>query len=285
MSRVLLVQSAGADPLPAVTSLEEAGFEVQTESDAQRVERACVSADIVLLQVPPKAEGCGPALDIIRKSIGMRDVPVIALGPDGEGARPKPENLPHVRASIGIPIDDGILLDRIRDAIRPAGKRMRVDVRVLNAFIQGIVETIPALTGTPLRRKGVHLRTNHRLPGDVSGAITISGILNGSAAICFPEEFARAAVSTMLQAKPEEVAPDDVRGGVGEIANIVIGRAKTLLANQRLTFGLSAPVVVSGPGHELDHPEGAPCVSVHFEGDGKELAFLISYRETGTGME
>ena len=69
----------------------------------------------------------------------------------------------------------------------------------------------------------------------------------------------------MLSTKADKISDDDVRDGVGELANMVSGNAKAALVDTPYHFGLSIPTVVIGSSHSIAHPPDIPCITVIFK--------------------
>jgi chemotaxis protein CheX len=51
---------------------------------------------------------------------------------------------------------------------------------------------------------------------------------------------------------------------VGEITNMVTGGAKHLLAERGYDIGMAVPMVLSGPGHRIQHQVHGPKIVIPF---------------------
>jgi len=58
---------------------------------------------------------------------------------------------------------------------------------------------------------------------------------------------------------------EHVKDAVGEMANMVAGGAKRVLAAAGCDLRVSIPSVVVGPGHTISRPRGIPCIEIPFE--------------------
>jgi chemotaxis protein CheX len=73
----------------------------------------------------------------------------------------------------------------------------------------------------------------------------------------------------------EELTEDIVRDCLGEIANVVAGQAKALLAGTPYHFTFSTPTVVAGGGHEGGATPGGGYLVVLFGSDVGDFALQL----------
>lgn len=95
---------------------------------------------------------------------------------------------------------------------------------------------------------------------DITGVISLTGDIMGSVILSMDDQMAQMAVSKMLG---DEVSNhQEVIDGVGEIANMVVGMAKTELSNLSCDFEISVPVMIIGKGAKVKHlAEGEGCLT------------------------
>jgi len=140
---------------------------------------------------------------------------------------------------------------------------MQVDY--INPFIVAIAQVFESSVGTTLRRSKVGIKESDTRSYDVSGIIGFSGSAFGSVALSFPKETAQKIVAAMLG--DEDVTDEYIADGVGELANMVAGVAKTALAESGIRTFISIPRTVIGAGHYVHRPKDVPCVEIKFESD------------------
>jgi chemotaxis protein CheX len=95
----------------------------------------------------------------------------------------------------------------------------------------------------------------------------------------FPERTAAAIAQRVLADTEVELNESLIRDCIGEIANVIAGQAKTLLAGTpyRLTFSL--PEVVVGK-HLLSHPEWSrECLVIAFRSDLGEFSLGLALQQ------
>lgn len=98
---------------------------------------------------------------------------------------------------------------------------------------------------------------------DISGIISLVGQLEGSAVVSFPKRLALYIVSKMWEEEITELNAD-VEDGIGEIANIIIGEARSKLKDKGYDVSISVPSVVVGKGHKITRSKVIPYVSIPF---------------------
>ena len=98
---------------------------------------------------------------------------------------------------------------------------------------------------------------------DISGSIGLAGKTSGVITITFLKETACKISSNMLDDKFDEIN-DTVKDSIGEIANIIAGGAKSILAEQGLTYKIALPSVIVGDSHSISYPPGVPCMVIPF---------------------
>ena len=138
-----------------------------------------------------------------------------------------------------------------------------MQVEYINPFLKSLVNTFSTMLNCSPRRGMIGLaQKGNRHP--ISGVIGLSGRAVGVVVINLSEELALKAASTMLLAESTEVN-DDVLDAVGELANMVAGRAKAEL--DEFDLSISLPSVITGRDHEIRFPSGAQALSVPYDTD------------------
>ena len=163
------------------------------------------------------------------------------------------------------------VLPTARPAIRSQDHVSKLRIELIAPFIDGARETFQTMAGISIRRKDVYLKEGFEMFGDISGVIGLSGVTTGTCAVSLPEALAVRFVGRMLELrddmKPEET---DVRDAVGELVNMIAGRAKTILSETVHTFEITLPTIISGGKHEIFIRTKNDCVVILFETDNGE---------------
>jgi len=84
----------------------------------------------------------------------------------------------------------------------------------------------------------------------VTGTIGFVGTLSGVFSVYFDEELSKKVAALMLGEDIKEVN-EDVKSAVGEIANIAIGRAKTIMASYGCRIEISPPTIIYGKSYMI----------------------------------
>ncbi len=95
---------------------------------------------------------------------------------------------------------------------------------------------------------------------EIGAIVHFSGEWNGAVVVSCDERFGRDAAAAMFGLEPDDVAGDDLADALGEVANMVAGNAKPLVA----ASAISLPTVVRG-------------CDVHVSVPGAEIRIGIKY--------
>ena len=174
------------------------------------------------------------------------------------------------------PLEEAALRAKAEELVKPVGTKTKLDVKLINPFINASIEVLKTTAQMEIRRKEIFLKKNYRMFGDISGVMGLSGQASGSVVVSMPGTLACLLVARMLGEEPAAEVNDSVRDGIGELINMISGHAKAALAGSEYHFMLSLPVVVTGRGHEIAHKTGAPCIVVVFEAGKEEFAIQVS---------
>lgn len=116
--------------------------------------------------------------------------------------------------------------------------------RVIEAFISAVGATLQEMAQTPADVRGISASGSGRLPEDIIVLITLHPEPEGQMLLGLPTATATALAGQILGAA---ATADEalVRDCSGEIANVVAGQAKTLLAETPYHFTFSTPKILT----------------------------------------
>jgi len=147
----------------------------------------------------------------------------------------------------------------------------------INPFISATVEVFNASIGLNPQRSNLSLKQDLVPSYDVSVITGLSGDLHGSMALSFPSDSARKMIGKMLGGQ-DETDESIVADGIGELANMIAGRAKHMLYENELKIFHSIPRVIMGKDHFLHRPKGVPCISIEFQSDLGKFVMEIALK-------
>lgn len=145
-------------------------------------------------------------------------------------------------------------------------------VEHINPFITSLKNVLHTMLTCEARRGAISLKPDNRAAHSVSGVIGLSGKAVGTVVLSLSESFALKAAGTMLMVEATELN-DDVLDAVGELTNMVAGRAKAELEEYDLRVSL--PNVVTGSGHEVHFPSNVTPLSIAFDTDWGPLTLEV----------
>jgi len=111
--------------------------------------------------------------------------------------------------------------------------------------------------------------------GGVGACVQITGAWEGAVRVDCSRTLAQLATSRFLGVTPEEVAIDQIRDAMGELANMSAGSVKPLLPPP---CQLSLPTVADGSDYNFTVPHGEVLLSSAFEYQGEQMKITILQR-------
>lgn len=154
----------------------------------------------------------------------------------------------------------------------------KVLLEVMNGFIRSILTSLDTMVFTKAKRVDIYLRKpEDRMKGDVSSLISLFGDLSGTCAISFPRRLATKLIGRMMMDDSIDDINDDVKDGIGEIANLTAGGAKGELSSILGTKAtISTPTIITGIDHSVEHKQGIPCIGCVFEAEGERFYMEVA---------
>jgi len=117
----------------------------------------------------------------------------------------------------------------------------------INPFLNAACEVLESELGSTPQRGTIGLQRSAYTSDEVTAVVGVTGTIAGMVLYSMTEETARAIVATMMgQEFPEFDAL--AQSGIGEIGNVITGRAAVLLAEAGYPSDLAPPMLVIGRG-------------------------------------
>jgi chemotaxis protein CheX len=156
---------------------------------------------------------------------------------------------------------------------------MAMDVKFINAFIEGTVSVMKTMAFVEPKVGAAYLKKDFVAHGDISGIIGMTGAVRGSLALSFTEPCILKIVSNMLG---EEITQmnGDIKDAVGEITNMVSGVTRKNLEAAGLIVSAAIPTVVSGKNHSILHVLGGPSIIIPFTIDAGSFVVDVCLGKT-----
>ena len=160
--------------------------------------------------------------------------------------------------------------------------------KLLEPFIAATRAALGEMAGAELVVRGVYRQTMHHVLGDLAAVIRIRSITDdsspsvagetvrgeGAMVLGFPQRTAAALAGRILAGVASDVDENLIRDCVGELANVVAGQAKALMAERPVRFGFSLPQIVVN-ADEFQPQQGLDCQVVAFTCDQGEFALQL----------
>lgn len=155
---------------------------------------------------------------------------------------------------------------------------MLIESEVLGQFSRCLSETLSMMTGMEVEPGTPFEKTETLDGGDISSVIGFGGDqVTGCLVMHFPRSAALALYEAMMGENPGDLDAE-VRDGIGELANIVLGSAKTAFSHEGLDFQISIPTVVIGPGHRVRLQSNLPVMVIPFPVGDQACSLEVAIR-------
>jgi chemotaxis protein CheX len=148
--------------------------------------------------------------------------------------------------------------------------------KLLEPFILAACVTLREMAGTEVVVRSAQETTLDISLDDISAALRLASARDGLLVLRFPRRTADAIARRVLDGVTTELDESMIRDCVGEIANVVAGQAKAMLAETPFHFAFSMPKVVVGPHPELRPKQGQDCFVVALTSDVGEFALQLA---------
>lgn len=152
-----------------------------------------------------------------------------------------------------------------------------MDPSYIIAFVHSAQDFANKVLDLPVKIGKPRLYDGRSSNNDISAIVGLSGDVSGFIAISLS---ARTAAQMVGQFVGVTISPGDpdFADGVGEIANIIAGGAKSQFAADR-SISITCPSVVIGPNHKVIQQQDMPVIEIPIETDFGEFFIVLAIRE------
>jgi len=153
--------------------------------------------------------------------------------------------------------------------------------QLLEPFISAANLTLTELAQIEPAVRSTYRTAHPRTLGDISALLGLTAEAGELLVLSFPAATAAALAGRVLAEVTQ--TPDDalVRDCMGELANVISGQAKTLLAETPYQLLLATPKVLSGPGLEVGSRPGIESLVVVFGSEAGDFALQVCLKWYG----
>lgn len=127
-------------------------------------------------------------------------------------------------------------------------------IEYINPFVEASFDILNEILKTSVKRGQLYLKKLGEAWKGVAVIIGVTGQVNGRVVFDMTEETALKLAST-LNMEEMKTFDDMTRSTIGEIANMITGRAVTKLDKEGLAFSFTPPTIITGTNiqiHEKD---------------------------------
>src|SRR5262245_47953055 len=149
-----------------------------------------------------------------------------------------------------------------------------IRLHLVEPFIAATNAALSEMVGAEAIVQNVRQQTNPAPLNDITAVVEITATTNGFLVLSFPKPTAAALTARILAGTAQ--APDEnlIRDCVGEMANVIAGQAKALLAGGPYQCTFSIPKVLAGAS-DFRPPQRSNCLVISFRSDKGEFALQL----------
>lgn len=131
---------------------------------------------------------------------------------------------------------------------------------LLEPFIAATSAALGEMAGIEVIARAVHRRTTSQDAGDICVVVELTSETSRFMVLSFPERTATAIAGRVLAGAAQNLDQSLVRDCMGEVANVIAGQAKAMLAGGRHQFDFAIPQVVTADAFQ--EPQGLDCLTI-----------------------
>jgi chemotaxis protein CheX len=136
-----------------------------------------------------------------------------------------------------------------------------VKAEFINPFVCAAVDVFSTMLNCELVRGQLSLNAHFQPKHEVTGVIGLSGKASGTVVVSLDRDVAISATERMLGQRPESI-DDDVIDAVGEMTNMIAGKAKAGL--EQFEMKLALPTVITGKNHVIRFGSTAQTICIPY---------------------
>ena len=158
---------------------------------------------------------------------------------------------------------------------------MSVALELVNPFIAAAAEVLRTETASEVKRGALALERSNITATEVTTLLSLVGDVEGMVMLGMSENTAKAIVSRMMGEEFSEL-DELVQSGIGELGNVISGRAITKLSASGYTTDISVPTLIIGRGATVSTLDIQRLV-VPLEADFGLISLHLALREKHNG--
>lgn len=273
MSKILLNDCSG-EVMEKLSNLLGEGATIV--SDPFRNDRDISEFNLVALYAETTTGDVLEKIKHLRFRTKFRNTPVVLLQPEKLPRSARPFLSSGATDTLALSEPPEALVQILQSYMIPSRKPRDSEMQYLTPFISSTKDVFSTMASMDVDFKQVYFQNEHRMLGDISGVIGLSGEAEGTVVITFYWELAQQVISSIMGVEPDEIGPELLNDGVGEIINMISGSSKRYLMDTPFSFQLSLPTVILGWQHEIGHPESSKVAVLIFDVEDKSFAVQVS---------
>ncbi|MCX7841945.1 MAG: chemotaxis protein CheX [Clostridia bacterium] len=121
-----------------------------------------------------------------------------------------------------------------------------MDIKYINPFLEALKNVLETFGASDIKKGGLQKKETMLADMDITSIIGIVGDVRGNIAYCMTEETGKKIASAMMMGMPVETLDSIARSALGEMANMMGGRASAILSQAGVATDLTPPSIIIG---------------------------------------
>ncbi|MDH5444928.1 MAG: chemotaxis protein CheX [Gammaproteobacteria bacterium] len=153
-----------------------------------------------------------------------------------------------------------------------------MDILIINALLDSLMKIFNTMIGV-MPEPGIPTPKSDDISlGEVTGMMLMEAeMAKGSMAISFSQGAIAKVANKMLGDKLKKI-DDAAKDLTGEMTNMLVGGAKSILAERGYDFDMSTPEILSGKQHKIEHKYDGQTVILPFTLDKDKFYLEINFQ-------
>jgi chemotaxis protein CheX len=144
------------------------------------------------------------------------------------------------------------------------------------SFTVAIRDVVEVMTGLCVE-EGFSQKHCKMSKGEISGVMLILGERNALMSLTMSKELCSTIISYMTGIEKNDITDEEIYDGAAELANMVAGRAKTILSSTKYHFSITPPFTIVGQEHFIVHKDKIFNITKNYIIDDKPLFLQVYY--------
>jgi chemotaxis protein CheX len=231
--------------------------------------------DMIILWMEANQDHVEQKISKLRYACNFQNTPIILIHDRKQDLSSQPYVIAGATEVLSLSDPAAACKNIINGYLIPGREPLEEELEYLEPFIKNTCYILQTMAGIRVEFKKVYFSNAIRIFGDVSGIMGLSGNAEGTLAVTFQWDLAKAIIAKMMQTEEGLIDAELIHDGVSEIINMISGTTKKEFVGKPYHFEITLPSVVVGPGHQIGYFQNTSVAVLIFQVDRQAFALHI----------